>query len=281
MMKSITNQNYFKTSDGKYLYFEDYGKGTPILMLPGSNCSTKFFKNNVDDLSKNHRLILMDLRSHGRSSKTLEGNNLESHARDIHELIEHLCLTKVTLIGWSLSGSTIISYCKKYGCDKLVSIVLLDSVVYPFSDSEFNSYRYSGMKVDNWLEDRMETIFNYDTFVDNFANRMSDLSTSEDIEFIKNEVEKVLPESNLELHFDYCMTDNEKNLHFINVPVGLFYAKSNHYGTGLAFGYQKLIKSKSKIVTFDKGGHMAFYFDSENFNKELLQFISEVEEWTA
>ena len=44
----ITENNFFTTSDGARIYFEDRGKGLPIVMVPGFLCTTKFFEKNVE-----------------------------------------------------------------------------------------------------------------------------------------------------------------------------------------------------------------------------------------
>ncbi len=272
----ITKDNFFKTSDGAYLYYEVHGQGKPILLLPGSNCSTEFFKHNIAGLSANHQLILMDIRSQGRSSKELTGNTLSRHAQDVYELMEHLQLQDVTLAGWSLSGSTAITYCLQYNHARLSRIVLMDAVLHPFSADEENTYRYQGYKIDEWTEDRMKSIYDGDTFTKDFAMRMSNLSTSEDVAFITKEVRKTHPDANLSLHFDFCMTDNTSNLPLVKVPVGLFYAKSKSYGTGYTDYYARKLKVPYRTYTFDKGGHMAFYFDPDTYNRALLEFTDAV-----
>lgn len=269
----ITRDNYFQTSDGYYIYYEDYGAGSPILLVPGSNCSGAFFHHNVAGLSENHRLILMDPRSQGRSSKTLSGNTLARHADDILELIEYLGLEDVALGGWSLSGSTVVTYCLRHNHKHLSRILLLDSVLFPFSPDPSNTYRYRNYNVDLWSEDRMKQINNYEYFVQDFSKRMSDLSTIEDVHFIQREVRKTLPYANMELHFDYMMTDNESALASVDVPIGLFYAASKNYGTGYAYRYAEIAQAPTEVYTFDKGGHMAFYFDPESYNKCILKFV--------
>ena len=55
----------FKTNDGVEIYYEIHGEGRPLLMLPGWTCTTKYWKKNVDELSKSCKVIMMDLRAHG------------------------------------------------------------------------------------------------------------------------------------------------------------------------------------------------------------------------
>ena len=95
----ITADNFFTTSDGIHIYFEDRGSGLPIVMVPGFLCTTKFFEKNAEVLSKEFRVITMDPRGQGNSSKTCQGNTIRRNAQDIKELIDHLGLEHVVLLG--------------------------------------------------------------------------------------------------------------------------------------------------------------------------------------
>ncbi len=50
----------------------------------------------------------------GYSSKTLQGNTIKRHARDIHELIRHLELKDAILLGWSVGASVVTTYAADY-----------------------------------------------------------------------------------------------------------------------------------------------------------------------
>ena len=95
-----SKDNFLQVSDGAWIYFEDYGKdkGEPIMILHGFLCSSKFFYKNIDALSADHRLVLIDWRGHGSSSKTLQNLTMDRCAKDVHELIEYLGLEDVTVL---------------------------------------------------------------------------------------------------------------------------------------------------------------------------------------
>jgi len=56
----------------------------------------------------------IDPRGQGNSSKSTGGNTLKCHAQDIKELIEHLNLEDVVLLGWSLAASVLVTYAKEF-----------------------------------------------------------------------------------------------------------------------------------------------------------------------
>ena len=64
---NLTVGNYAKATDAK-IYYEVYGKGEPILILHGGGVGTPYELGKIlDELKKNHRLIVMSTRGHGRS----------------------------------------------------------------------------------------------------------------------------------------------------------------------------------------------------------------------
>ena len=134
-MKPSKN-NFFRTSDGACIYFEDQGEGTPIILVPGFLCTTRFFQRNVPELSKHYRVITMDPRGQGYSSKTLQGNQIKRHAQDIRELVEHLKLKDAILLGWSVAASVVVTYAADYQEYGLAGLALVDGSLYPFSGEE-------------------------------------------------------------------------------------------------------------------------------------------------
>ncbi|MEX0316518.1 MAG: alpha/beta fold hydrolase [Ruegeria sp.] len=96
---------FFTTSDGKQLYFEDTGRGQPLLCLPGlTRCSRdfSFLAPHVTDL----RMIAMDYRGRGRSDYDPDhmNYNILREAQDVIELLDHLALERVTILGTSRGG---------------------------------------------------------------------------------------------------------------------------------------------------------------------------------
>ena len=97
----MNKDNFFRTSDGAVLYYEDRGEGIPIVFVNGFAGTTKSFEKNAKELAKRYRVVTFDLRGYGRSSKVLTGNHMRGHAGDIDELIRYLELSQVVLMCWS------------------------------------------------------------------------------------------------------------------------------------------------------------------------------------
>ncbi|GGH23590.1 Pimeloyl-ACP methyl ester carboxylesterase [Cribrihabitans marinus] len=96
---------HFTTSDGKRLYYEDRGEGRPLICLAGltRNCRDfSFLAPHLDEL----RMIAMDYRGRGRSDHDPDftNYNIVQESRDVIDLIDHLELDRVAVLGTSRGG---------------------------------------------------------------------------------------------------------------------------------------------------------------------------------
>jgi len=97
---------YFTTSDGLRLAYDDRGTGMPLLCLPGLTRNMDDFDTLVGPLAGRCRLIRMDYRGRGRSDHDSDFNNynLLREAHDVVELLDHLGLAQVAILGTSRGG---------------------------------------------------------------------------------------------------------------------------------------------------------------------------------
>ena len=92
----------FVTKDGTQLYYNDWGTGQPIVFSHGWPLSSDAFEDQMFFLSSHgYRCIAHDRRGHGRSSQPWLGNDLDTYADDLAELVQHLRLGNVIHIGHS------------------------------------------------------------------------------------------------------------------------------------------------------------------------------------
>lgn len=106
--------DYGKSKDGKYfdlgnakIYYEEYGKGDPLILLHGNNGSISDFYQQIPFFSKYYRVIAIDTRGQGKSTDlTKENYTYEEFAHDLYKVIKHLNLEKMDIIGWSDGGNT-------------------------------------------------------------------------------------------------------------------------------------------------------------------------------
>src|SRR5713101_1441363 len=85
------------------LYYEDHGKGLPVVLIHGWPLSgTSWDKQTAALLAAGHRVITYDRRGFGRSSKPATGYDYNTFAADLDKLLKKLDLKKVALVGFSM-----------------------------------------------------------------------------------------------------------------------------------------------------------------------------------
>jgi non-heme chloroperoxidase len=77
---------------------------------------------------RGYRVIAHDRRGHGRSSQTWAGNDMDTYADDLAQVIESLDLRDITLVGHSTGGGEITRYIGRHGTDRVSKAVLLDAI---------------------------------------------------------------------------------------------------------------------------------------------------------
>lgn len=126
----------FKTRDGTEIYFKDWGSGKPVLFSHGWPLDGDMWEKQMLFLSqRGYRTIAFDRRGFGRSSQPWDGYNYDRFADDIHELIEHLGIEAVTLVGFSMGGGDVTRYIARHGSKKIARLALLGAVTPYFIQS--------------------------------------------------------------------------------------------------------------------------------------------------
>ncbi len=94
------------THDGATLYYAIHGEGPPVILLHGGMGNTEHWGGQVGALAATHKVVTMDSRGHGRSTRG--GKRLSYHlmASDVLALMDHLEFAQAALIGWSDGGNT-------------------------------------------------------------------------------------------------------------------------------------------------------------------------------
>jgi non-heme chloroperoxidase len=75
-----------------------------------------------------YRVVAHDRRGHGRSGQTWDGNNMDQYADDLAELIEHLDLNEITMVGHSTGGGEVARYIGRHGNKRVKKAVLIGAV---------------------------------------------------------------------------------------------------------------------------------------------------------
>lgn len=277
----MTEHNFFRTQDGKWIYYETYGSGEPLILIPGHMCTTAFFSRNVKVLAERYLVITYDPRGYGRSTKSAQGNTVRQHGRDLHELMEHLAIRRAAVFAWSLGGAALMSYIRDYGQERLWAMGLIDAPLFPFSPEPWNSHRTKGYNVDGWLDTYGGWVRDPEAYYRFFSNKQFRTPPGEDEQrWIVREVSKTMPWTGLELHLDFCHQDFVSDLEGLEVPAAIFAGVSANLpqSVDMAEEYKQRIRGGARLYVFEEGGHLPFYVEADRFNRAVLEFLAEAEE---
>ena len=119
----------FTTRDGTEIFYKDWGAGQPVVLSHGWPLTADAWDAQMMFLCEHgHRVVAHDRRGHGRSSQPSNGNDMDTYADDLAELIEALDLRDLVLVGHSTGGGEVTRYVGRHGTDRVAKIVLLDAI---------------------------------------------------------------------------------------------------------------------------------------------------------
>lgn len=115
--------------DGTRIYYKDWGTGPVVVFSHGWPLSSDAFEDQMFFLAQNgYRVIAHDRRGHGRSAQTWGGNDLDTYADDLGNLLDTLDVKKVTLVGHSTGGGEVVRYIGRHGAKRVAKIVLIGAI---------------------------------------------------------------------------------------------------------------------------------------------------------
>jgi len=117
------------TKDKTQIYYKDWGTGQPVVFSHGWPLNSDSWEAQMMFLgSHGYRCIAHDRRGHGRSSQPWNGNEMDTYADDLSELIETLALKGAVLIGFSAGGGEVARYIGRHGAKRLAKVALISAV---------------------------------------------------------------------------------------------------------------------------------------------------------
>ena len=273
---------YFTTKDNCKIYYEEHGSGEPLIFIHGWSCNHKFFKYQVDEFAKKYRVILYDFRGHGqsdRSSLTERGMNLNRFAADLHELIEHLELKEVNVVGWSMGTSTLLAYAREFKCQYIKKMCFIDMTPKLLNDDEWKLGQSCTFDMDQNLQFMAALAVSWEfaakLFIPNVFAKGYDQEKDE-FKWVFNEALDNTPHCMLNMWIAMAIEDFRNVLPTIKVPVLLSYSGDGLLYTPAHGEYMREnLGGDSKLVIFPGCGHGLFLEDPEKFNSELAQFLEE------
>jgi non-heme chloroperoxidase len=260
------------------IHFEDHGSGDPVVLIHGYPLNGNSWERQERELlAGGYRVISYDRRGFGRSSQPTVGYDYDTFTADLMTLIEHLDLSDVVLVGFSMGTGEVTRYLGRYGSQRVRKAVLLGAIP-PFllktddNPEGVDGGVYEGIKA-AIVKDRYAY---FKDFLDNFYN-----------------VDKLAPERisaqawqasfNLAAaaspHASYAcvdtwLTDFRSDLPKIDVPMLVVHGTEDRIlpFESTAARLPELIADLT-LVAVDGGPHNIGWTHPDEVNRALLEFL--------
>lgn len=90
--------------NGISVHYAVWGDGSPLILLHGGLGNIEYFGGQIAELAKQYRVIAMDSRGHGQSTRNADPYSYGLMAKDVIGLMDHLKIDKASIVGWSDGG---------------------------------------------------------------------------------------------------------------------------------------------------------------------------------
>ena len=255
--------HFFTTSDHVKLHFLEAGQGLALVFIPGWLLPAEIWKAQLEGLSEDYHVIALDPRSQGQSDMTPKGDDPVDQAKDIQELLDHLQLTSVVLVGWSHGGFQVLAYLGQYGTDRLYAAVLVDSALGAASSASSTAPRLKFLE--QFQKDRAAATrsFVWGLFKKHppkdFFHQLTDAAARTPTDIALALMNNAFPGETY-----------QPSLPTIR-QVPLLYAVNPKYT--FQANYLKQVYPGAKVEIFENSGHALFYDEADHFNGLMRDFL--------
>ena len=261
--KSLVHDGFFTTSDNVRLHYLEGGTGLSILFIPGWLLPAEIWRNQLEALAPDFHVVALDPRSQGQSDITPVGDEPVRQARDISELLDHLNIPSVALVGWSHGGFQVLSYIGQYGTDRLYAMALVDSALAPASSPTSTASRVRFLN--QFKNNRVPTT---QGFVWGLFKKPVD---PEFLKALDESADRTPTDIALALMNNVFPGDSWMPSLPTMKQIPLLYAVTPKYS--FQAGYITQVDPQATVEFFQNTGHALFVDDADHFNTTLRNFL--------
>ena len=269
---------YITTADKTELYFKDWGRGKPVVLIHGWPLSADSWDDQAMAIANaGMRAIAYDRRGFGRSSQPWSGYDYNTLADDLAEIVEQTGAEDAAIVGFSMGGGEVARYMSRYDGKEVAKAVLVSSVV-PFMLKTPDNPKGTDQSVFDEMaqgiqKDRAEFFAEFfKTFYG--VSLVSHPTSDEQLEWSRTVAMQASLKATLACATSFASTDFRPDLSAFNVPTLIIHGTGDKTvpidAAGRAAARQIV---GSTLLEYEGAPHGLFATEKERFTRDLLDFL--------
>lgn len=261
------------------IYYEDLGKGKPVVFISGWPLSGSMWEYQVTQLTQEGlRCITYDRRGFGHSDRPFSGYDYDTLASDLNNLLVELDINDVTLVGFSMGGGEIAKYFSLFGGIRVAKVVLISAVVPYMLQTADNPDGVPQQEFDKMAKGMLA---DRPTFFEGFnkvfygAEGLTDHPVTD--AYLADSLQKAMdasPIATLACARSFSSTDFRKDVIKISVPTLIIHGDNDKTVPIKPTAEQSLKMINGAILKVYEGApHGLWFTEKEKLNKDLVDFI--------
>jgi sigma-B regulation protein RsbQ len=255
-------QSKFAKLDGARIHYVNYGKGSDaIVLIHGWTMNMDNWRDQISDLSKQHRVIAVDLPGHGKSDKPEVTYSMDYFARAVEAVMRDAKVKRAVLVGHSMGTPIARQFYRKHP-EQTLAIVVVDGPLRAFGDKAAMESMIAGFRAPTYREAVEQMLGQmYGPMLPAEAKaRINASSTSTPQHVLVSAMEGMA---------DPAIWAQDK----INVPVLAIMNKNPFFGPDLEALFRG-IAPNLEFHMWEGGGHFLMMDKPKEFNETVLAFLA-------
>lgn len=271
------------TNDGVCLRYVTAGDETkqPIVLVHGGGQASSAFHHQITALQADYYVVALDMRGHGESDAPDSVYTVARLAKDLDDLLTHLTLHTVILLGHSLGCSVIWNYWDLFDRSRIAKLVLIDEPAALLADPDWSVQRCQELgaivttqalyEITNSIRQQ-----GLQAITTDFINAATTAAIEPKAkQLLIDNMLKLKPDHIADIFFSNMTADWQPAIRSITVPTLIVGGKASHIPWQSQQWIHRQIKG-SRLEIFDEsagGSHFMFIENPVQFNQLLRDFL--------
>jgi pimeloyl-ACP methyl ester carboxylesterase len=265
---------------GGLLEFDDEGDGPAIVFVHGWSLGKEAFGIQRRALSGRYRIVVPDMRGHGKSAAYGTGDGIDILARDLEQLLAHLDLDEVTLVGWSMGALVAWEFIRGPQSGRVAGIVTIDMVPKVLNDENWQHGLRAGTHLYDVDIDLARMREDWPAFTRAYVPKVFAAGKSAERSELIDRMSALVADNDVEsmanLWTSLVRADFVDTVQATSVPTLITYGRLSQVYDEQAAAWMDDNIPNSRCVAFPDSGHAPHLEEPEHFNEALADFVDEL-----